>query len=229
MEVACLIFYTLWQNHLGGRPCPLVMRRSPRLPWLLTKGHAKRRGCTLTVMSNGYRTLSQHLNDLKRENFSLKLRIYFLEERIQQKYEESSEDVYRTVSVAVTRVCTCLSACTWKAALVKAVIGKAAGCSVSLLSWSICDLVFGIQLRLVCCRTYYSLYTDTPSWKSALVCNFYCLLTQLSCCLFYRVPVFRHGTAENDYTLTRSFPPVLCTVASLTRSLLRSHLSWDSL
>lgn len=49
-------------------------------------------------MSNGYRTLSQHLNDLKKENFSLKLRIYFLEERIQQKYEESSEDVYRTVS-----------------------------------------------------------------------------------------------------------------------------------
>ncbi|KAG7273173.1 hypothetical protein CRUP_019300, partial [Coryphaenoides rupestris] len=38
----------------------------------------------------------QHLNDLKKENFSLKLRIYFLEERIQQKYEESCEDVYRT-------------------------------------------------------------------------------------------------------------------------------------
>lgn len=49
-------------------------------------------------MSNGYRTLSQHLNDLKKENFSLKLRIYFLEERIQQKYEESSDDVYRSVS-----------------------------------------------------------------------------------------------------------------------------------
>ncbi|XP_078791028.1 myomegalin isoform X27 [Oryzias latipes] len=47
-------------------------------------------------MSNSYRTLSQHLNDLKKENFSLKLRIYFLEERIQQKFEESSEDVYRT-------------------------------------------------------------------------------------------------------------------------------------
>lgn len=55
-------------------------------------------GRSLTAMSNGYRTLSQHLNDLKKENFSLKLRIYFLEERIQQKYEESSEDVYRTVS-----------------------------------------------------------------------------------------------------------------------------------
>ncbi|KAG2461578.1 MYOME protein, partial [Polypterus senegalus] len=46
-------------------------------------------------MSNGYRTLSQHLNDLKKENFSLKLRIYFLEERMQQKYEDSREDVYK--------------------------------------------------------------------------------------------------------------------------------------
>lgn len=51
------------------------------------------------VMSNGYRTISQHLNDLKKENFSLKLRIYFLEERIQQKFEDStSEDVHRKVS-----------------------------------------------------------------------------------------------------------------------------------
>ncbi|CAI5776222.1 myomegalin-like isoform X2 [Podarcis lilfordi] len=47
------------------------------------------------TMSNGYRTLSQHLNDLKKENFSLKLRIYFLEERMQQKYEASGEDVHR--------------------------------------------------------------------------------------------------------------------------------------
>nr|XP_017525903.2 myomegalin-like isoform X14 [Manis javanica] len=46
-------------------------------------------------MSNGYRTLSQHLNDLKKENFSLKLRIYFLEERMQQKYEASQEDIYK--------------------------------------------------------------------------------------------------------------------------------------
>lgn len=49
-------------------------------------------------MSNGYRTLSQHLNDLKKENFSLKLRIYFLEERMQQKYEGSREDIYKRVS-----------------------------------------------------------------------------------------------------------------------------------
>ncbi|KAM5201462.1 myomegalin isoform 41-T47 [Hipposideros larvatus] len=46
-------------------------------------------------MSNGYRTLSQHLNDLKKENFSLKLRIYFLEERMQEKYEASREDIYK--------------------------------------------------------------------------------------------------------------------------------------
>lgn len=54
-------------------------------------------------MSNGYRTLSQHLNDLKKENFSLKLRIYFLEERMQQKYEASREDIYKRVSAGARR------------------------------------------------------------------------------------------------------------------------------
>ncbi|KAM9324478.1 LOW QUALITY PROTEIN: myomegalin-like [Gastrophryne carolinensis] len=47
-------------------------------------------------MSVGYRTLSQHLNDLKKENFNLKLRIYFLEERIQQKYEDSDNEIYKS-------------------------------------------------------------------------------------------------------------------------------------
>lgn len=56
-------------------------------------------------MSNGYRTLSQHLNDLKKENFSLKLRIYFLEERMQQKYEASREDVYKRVSECAAGGC----------------------------------------------------------------------------------------------------------------------------
>lgn len=55
-------------------------------------------------MANGYRTLSQHLNDLKKENFSLKLRIYFLEERVQQKGEGSRDDVYRRVSARGGRV-----------------------------------------------------------------------------------------------------------------------------
>lgn len=59
-------------------------------------GHTPPHG--LPTMSNGYRTLSQHLNDLKKENFSLKLRIYFLEERMQQKYEVSREDIYKRVS-----------------------------------------------------------------------------------------------------------------------------------
>lgn len=125
---------------------------------------------------------------------------------------------------AMTSVC--VSVCVYvKSSLSKVLIGKAAACSVSLLSYSISNWVLGIQLRLVCCPTHYWLYTGMSTWKSALMCNFHCLLTQLSCCLFYRVPVFRHGTAENDYTLTRSFPPPLCTVASLTRSLLRSDLS----
>uniref|UniRef100_A0A3Q2FXP8 Centrosomin N-terminal motif 1 domain-containing protein n=1 Tax=Cyprinodon variegatus TaxID=28743 RepID=A0A3Q2FXP8_CYPVA len=44
------------------------------------------------------RFMGGHLNDLKKENFSLKLRIYFLEEKIQQKFEESSDEVHKTVS-----------------------------------------------------------------------------------------------------------------------------------
>ncbi|XP_056893848.1 myomegalin-like [Takifugu flavidus] len=41
------------------------------------------------------REFEQHLNDLKKENFSLKLRIYFLEEKVQQKFEESDDDVHK--------------------------------------------------------------------------------------------------------------------------------------
>ncbi|XP_042319543.1 myomegalin isoform X7 [Sceloporus undulatus] len=48
-----------------------------------------------TAQTQTLRDFEKHLNDLKKENFSLKLRIYFLEERIQQKYEASKEDVYR--------------------------------------------------------------------------------------------------------------------------------------
>ncbi|KAL7844881.1 hypothetical protein SRHO_G00234200 [Serrasalmus rhombeus] len=33
---------------------------------------------------------------LKKENFNLKLRIYFLEERVQQKCDDSTEDIYKT-------------------------------------------------------------------------------------------------------------------------------------
>lgn len=58
---------------------------------------------TTTSMSNSAvrcRTISQHLNDLKKENFSLKLRIYFLEEKIQQKFEHGDDDVHKRVSEA---------------------------------------------------------------------------------------------------------------------------------
>ncbi|XP_063138523.1 myomegalin isoform X8 [Rattus norvegicus] len=47
------------------------------------------------VQTQALRDFEKHLNDLKKENFSLKLRIYFLEERMQQKYEVSREDVYK--------------------------------------------------------------------------------------------------------------------------------------
>ncbi|MGH0124393.1 UNVERIFIED_CONTAM: hypothetical protein FKN15_036936 [Acipenser sinensis] len=36
------------------------------------------------------------ITDLKKENFNLKLRIYFLEERMQQKFDDASEDIYKT-------------------------------------------------------------------------------------------------------------------------------------
>uniref|UniRef100_A0A3B3U5Y2 Centrosomin N-terminal motif 1 domain-containing protein n=2 Tax=Poecilia TaxID=8080 RepID=A0A3B3U5Y2_9TELE len=38
---------------------------------------------------------TRHLNDLKKENFSLKLRIYFLEEKIQQKFDQSGDGTER--------------------------------------------------------------------------------------------------------------------------------------
>ncbi|XP_012873670.1 PREDICTED: myomegalin-like [Dipodomys ordii] len=48
------------------------------------------------VQTQALRDFEKHLNDLKKENFSLKLRIYFLEERMQGKYEASPEDVYKS-------------------------------------------------------------------------------------------------------------------------------------
>lgn len=39
----------------------------------------------------------QQITDLKKENFNLKLRIYFLEERMQQKFDDGSEDIFKMV------------------------------------------------------------------------------------------------------------------------------------
>ncbi|XP_017159803.1 myomegalin isoform X2 [Poecilia reticulata] len=47
------------------------------------------------VQMRSLREFEQHLNDLKKENFSLKLRIYFLEEKIQQKFDQSGDGVHR--------------------------------------------------------------------------------------------------------------------------------------
>lgn len=43
--------------------------------------------------------LSQQITDLKKENFNLKLRIYFLEERMQQKFDGPTEEVYKFVGI----------------------------------------------------------------------------------------------------------------------------------
>ncbi|KAG7316780.1 hypothetical protein KOW79_020321 [Hemibagrus wyckioides] len=48
------------------------------------------------LQSHSLREFEKHLNDLKKENFSLKLRIYFLEEKIQGRFQDdSSQDVHR--------------------------------------------------------------------------------------------------------------------------------------
>ncbi|XP_029470234.1 CDK5 regulatory subunit-associated protein 2-like isoform X2 [Rhinatrema bivittatum] len=43
-----------------------------------------------------YPQQSVQITELKKENFNLKLRIYFLEEQIQQKFDGASEDIYKT-------------------------------------------------------------------------------------------------------------------------------------
>lgn len=39
----------------------------------------------------------QQITALKKENFNLKLRIYFMEDRMQQKCDDSTEDIFKTV------------------------------------------------------------------------------------------------------------------------------------
>uniref|UniRef100_UPI00398EAB2A CDK5 regulatory subunit-associated protein 2 isoform X3 n=1 Tax=Pristiophorus japonicus TaxID=55135 RepID=UPI00398EAB2A len=46
------------------------------------------RACTM-------KEFEKQITDLKKENFNLKLRIYFLEERMQQKFDDGSEDIFK--------------------------------------------------------------------------------------------------------------------------------------
>ena len=48
-------------------------------------------------------TYMQIISTFKKENFGLKLRIYFLEERLQMAYEGDTEDILKTVSDARPR------------------------------------------------------------------------------------------------------------------------------
>ncbi|KAM3660154.1 CDK5 regulatory subunit-associated protein 2 isoform 3-T3 [Ammospiza maritima maritima] len=52
------------------------------------------RARTMKDYENVSRTFNQ-ITDLKKENFNLKLRIYFLEERMQQKFDGPTEEIYK--------------------------------------------------------------------------------------------------------------------------------------
>ncbi|XP_041368377.1 CDK5 regulatory subunit-associated protein 2-like [Gigantopelta aegis] len=56
---------------------------------------AKSNGRMSPIRARTMKEYDQHIAELKKENFSLKLRIYFLEERMQQKFG-NEEDVFKT-------------------------------------------------------------------------------------------------------------------------------------
>uniref|UniRef100_A0A3P8Z2L7 CDK5 regulatory subunit associated protein 2 n=1 Tax=Esox lucius TaxID=8010 RepID=A0A3P8Z2L7_ESOLU len=69
----------------------------PPLP--LDYNHSVRHGlllCGANYISVVLLNCSQQIMTLKKENFNLKLRIYFMEERMQQKCDDSTEDIYKT-------------------------------------------------------------------------------------------------------------------------------------
>ncbi|XP_042603548.1 CDK5 regulatory subunit-associated protein 2-like isoform X1 [Cyprinus carpio] len=77
-----------------------------RLPESLNSGNFSMDDLTAVPLFPGQRmspakalTMKDYENQitaLKKENFNLKLRIYFLEERVQQKCDDSTEDIYKT-------------------------------------------------------------------------------------------------------------------------------------
>ncbi|XP_064650443.1 myomegalin-like isoform X3 [Lineus longissimus] len=59
----------------------------------VTKAHSGRMS---PVRARTMKEYDQQIADLKKENFSLKLRIYFLEERVQQQFDGDSEALFKT-------------------------------------------------------------------------------------------------------------------------------------
>ena len=49
------------------------------------------------IRAHTMKDYEQQLSDLKKENFNLKLRIYFLEERQERKWDADGEDLIQTV------------------------------------------------------------------------------------------------------------------------------------
>ena len=50
------------------------------------------------IRAHTMKDIEQQLSDLKKENFNLKLRIYFLEERQERKWDADGEDLIKTVN-----------------------------------------------------------------------------------------------------------------------------------
>ena len=50
------------------------------------------------IRAHTMKDIEQQLSDLKKENFNLKLRIYFLEERQERKWDADGEDLIKTVT-----------------------------------------------------------------------------------------------------------------------------------
>ncbi|XP_039576070.1 CDK5 regulatory subunit-associated protein 2 isoform X2 [Passer montanus] len=88
--------------HKGGG------RRGSRAadPWIRCRGRTRRCRWRSRAASSSCRTspagtpsparpADKQITDLKKENFNLKLRIYFLEERMQQKFDGPTEEIYK--------------------------------------------------------------------------------------------------------------------------------------
>ena len=62
------------------------------------------------VRARTMKEYDQQIADLKKENFSLKLRIYFLEERMEQKFSGDGGDLFKIVSNKL-KLHQCLTIC----------------------------------------------------------------------------------------------------------------------
>ncbi|KAM6336977.1 CDK5 regulatory subunit-associated protein 2 isoform 4-T4 [Alca torda] len=92
--------------HKGAGALTAGGTRGPVPPWTRCRGRTRRCRWRLRAASPSCQTspagtpglarlAAKQITDLKKENFNLKLRIYFLEERMQQKFDGPTEEIYK--------------------------------------------------------------------------------------------------------------------------------------